>query len=81
MLSALTGAFCAANPDALLEATTACFVLFGMAGEIAYEQTKAVGKGIGSLHTALLDAAEHLMQTQSKAEWEGRAKIDGQKEV
>jgi hydroxyethylthiazole kinase len=60
--TALVGAFCAVQPDAL-RATTSAMALLGVAGEMAAE--KAVG--VGSMQPLLLDALQ-LISSDSFAE-------------
>lgn len=59
--TALVGAFCAVQPDAW-RATTAAMALLGVAGELAAEQTRQVGGGVGSMQPRLLDALQLLDQ-------------------
>ncbi len=56
MLSALTAAFCGANHDNILEAAAAAVAAMGVAGEIAYDKTRAAGGGTGSFRMYLIDA-------------------------
>lgn len=48
MLSTVTGVYCAANPDCLLEATTAAVSVFGLCGERGAELAAQSGNGIGT---------------------------------
>lgn len=54
MLSAITGAFAGAMPENPAEAVAAAFCTMGLSGEIAAKASKKLG--IGSFHTALIDA-------------------------
>ncbi len=56
MSSAITGAFLAAKPDALLEAAAEALAAFGVAGEDAAREAK----GPGTFHAALYDALYNL---------------------
>lgn len=58
MCTSLVGSFAGANPDHLLEATTAAIICMGLCGEMAWEQ--AGTKGLGSFHMALIDAAGQM---------------------
>jgi hydroxyethylthiazole kinase len=57
--TALVGAFCAVQPDPW-RATVAAMALLGVAGEVASEKVMALGGGVGSLQTALLDELQRL---------------------
>ena len=57
--SALIGAFCAVQPDAF-HATTAAMAYLGVVGEVAAEQVRAEGRGVGQLQIALLDGLQLL---------------------
>ncbi|MCJ0763125.1 hydroxyethylthiazole kinase [Variovorax terrae] len=69
--TALVGAFCAVQPDAW-RATTAAMALLGVAGEIAAEQTRAAGQGVGSMQARLLDA----LQLIDQATFERRLRLE-----
>lgn len=56
MLTSLLGAFAAANPNHLLEATTAAVSFMGLCGEIAQQKTEAVSGGTSTLRMHLIDA-------------------------
>ncbi|MDY6050638.1 MAG: hydroxyethylthiazole kinase [Corynebacterium sp.] len=58
MLSGLTGAFVAANPDQPLAATASAVATMGIAGERGWAQ--ADGRGTGSYRVALIDALSTL---------------------
>lgn len=55
MLSALIGAFCAANTEQQLEATVAAIGMMGLAGELAYTETIAKAGGTASFRMHLID--------------------------
>ena len=57
--TALIGAFAAVQPDAW-RATTAAMVYWGVVGEVAAEQTRALGAGVGTYATKLLDVTQNL---------------------
>lgn len=57
--TALIGAFCAVQPDAW-RATTAAMALLGVVGEVAAQNAKAHGRGVGSMQVALLDGLQLL---------------------
>jgi hydroxyethylthiazole kinase len=57
--TALVGAFCSVQPDPW-RATVAAMALLGVAGEVASEKVMALGGGVGSLQTALLDELQRL---------------------
>ncbi len=61
MLSALTGAYCAAQPQRLFEAAVAAAGVMGLAGEQAYYKTHCQQGGTASFRLHLLDAIS-LMQ-------------------
>jgi hydroxyethylthiazole kinase len=66
--TALIGAFCAAGPNNLFEATVAAMALMGVAGEIAAEQSK----GPGTMQMNFLD----VLYTLSKEDFLKRLKIE-----
>lgn len=74
MLSAVTGAFAAASPQNIKTAMEAAFLVYGIAGEIAAEQT--IHSGIGSFRIALFDAVEQLMSEGAEKELERRARYE-----
>lgn len=55
MLTALITAFCAANTDNLLDATTTAVVMMGLCGELAYENVIKNNVGTSSYRTYLID--------------------------
>lgn len=60
MLSALTAAFCAANPEDTIKAAAASVAVMGICGEIAYKNTLLSGGGTGTFRTMLIDAVSGL---------------------
>lgn len=64
MLSALTGAFLAANPAHPLESAAAAAVFWKKCAELAAARMEAQGAGTGSLHMYLLDAASRMVPGQ-----------------
>ncbi|MBK1712231.1 hydroxyethylthiazole kinase [Rubrivivax gelatinosus] len=70
-LTALVGAFCAVQPDAW-RATAAATALMGVAGEIAAEQARARGAGVGTMAALLVDA----LQLVDEAGFLSRARIE-----
>lgn len=60
MLTALTGAYCGANPDTPFEAAVAATGAMKLCGEIAYTKTQQMGEGTGMLRTRLMDAVSLL---------------------
>jgi len=56
MLTALTGAFCAAAPEAPFEAACAAMAVMGTAGELAEERRLRNGTGNAAFRTDLIDA-------------------------
>jgi hydroxyethylthiazole kinase len=69
--TALIGAFCAVQPDAW-RATTSAMALLGVAGEVAAEQARAAGRGVGTMQPLLLDA----LQLLERAEFERRLRLE-----
>jgi len=72
MLSAITGGFCGAAPDRLLDAVAAALCALGLAGEQAAERMLREGAGTGSFRTGLIDALS-LMDDETLA---GGMKLD-----
>mgnify|MGYP002521414873 CR=1 FL=1 len=62
-LSALTAAFCAANPEELLEATAAAVCAMGLAGEIAHSRLSALD-GSATYRNYIIDAIYHMTPQQ-----------------
>lgn len=69
--TALVGAFCAVQPDAW-RATTAAMALLGVAGQLAAEQARGAGAGVGSMQVYLLDA----LQLIDQATFEQRLRLE-----
>ena len=68
MLSAVTGACCAAWPDQLLEACAGAACLMGVAGERAFARTEREQGGTGSFGVFLTDAVSRMEQDGWKGE-------------
>lgn len=70
MSSAMLGAFLAIENS--VEAATASCTVMGICGEIAEEETRRAGGGIGTFHIKFLDAVSLLTkeQIQKKIKWE-----------
>lgn len=64
MLSALTGAFLAANPAHPLEAAAAAAAFWKKCAKLAAARMEAHGAGTGSLHCYLFDAASQMTPEQ-----------------
>lgn len=60
MLTAVIAAFCGANKDNLIEATTAAICSFGLCGEIAYDKVIEMKTGTSSYRTYIIDAISLL---------------------
>lgn len=60
MLSVLTAAYCAANPENNLGAAAASVAAMGMCGETAYKKTIALKGGTGTFRTMLIDSMSNL---------------------
>ena len=56
MLSAVTAAYLAANPDDRLGAVAAAFAMFGLAGKLAAERAENEGVGTATFSNYLIDA-------------------------
>ena len=69
--TALVGAFCAVQPDAW-RATTSAMALLGVAGELAAQQARAAGRGVGTMQALLLDA----LQLLQREEFERRLRLE-----
>ena len=63
MLTCMTAAYLAANPDTPLYATAAAFAVMGLAGE----QAAAAGRGVGSMRCGILDAVTFIDAAVLKA--------------
>ncbi|MEG1241427.1 MAG: hydroxyethylthiazole kinase [Oscillospiraceae bacterium] len=55
MLTAMTAAFIAANPNEILEATAAAVCAMGLCGELAFEKAEKLGVGNSSFRNLLID--------------------------
>ncbi len=55
MLTSIIGAYCAANPQRLLEATATAVCVMGLCGELAYEKMQQNDGGTASLKMYLID--------------------------
>lgn len=60
MLSGVVAAYCAANPDRLLDATAAAVAAMGYCGELACERLLHGGGGTSTFRTYLIDAMSLL---------------------
>ncbi len=61
MLSGVVTAYCVANPDNLLEATSAAVAAMGLSGEIGYERLKKTEfGGTSSYRTYIIDAMSNM---------------------
>lgn len=60
MLTALTGAYCGANPDRPFAAAVAAVAVMDACGEAAYERVREAMEGTASFRTRLLDAVSLL---------------------
>lgn len=63
MLSAILGAYVAANPNQLLSACACAVAHMGYSGELARERMKKEAKGTGSLHMYIMDALSIMTTT------------------
>lgn len=66
MLSAIIGAFCAANRENLLEAAAAAVSAIGICGELAHEKQKATQSGTNSFRMFFIDSMSLLTETTFK---------------
>lgn len=67
MLSAMTAAYCAANPDSLLEAAACATAVMGYSGQLAWQRVqKEPNAGTGSLRTYLIDGVSRMDWTRLK---------------
>ena len=55
MLSSTIGAYCGANKDNIIDATTAAVCIMGLSGELAYEKMKKNDEGTSMLRSHLID--------------------------
>jgi len=60
MLTCVIGAYCAANPDKLLEASAAAVCAMGLCGEMAYKRIQESGGGTSSFRMYIIDAMSQL---------------------
>jgi hydroxyethylthiazole kinase len=60
MLSAITSAYCAANPEDTIRAAAASVAAMGICGEIAFRNTAQLEGGTGMFRTMLIDAMSGL---------------------
>lgn len=60
MLTAVIGAFCAANPQNLLDATAAAVCAMGLCGELAFEKVQQHNDGTSSFKIYLIDYMSKL---------------------
>lgn len=67
MLTCVTGAFCAANPEKPLDAAAAAVCAMGLCGELAYEKTVSNNGGTSSFRTYLIDFMSNLDAKTLKA--------------
>lgn len=67
MLSSLIGAFCGANPDNLLESTSAAVCAMGLCGELAYEKVVRNDSGTSSFRNDLIDYMSKMDTSMLKA--------------
>ncbi len=72
MLSCVAGAFCAANPNALLDAAACAVAAMGLCGELAYKKTEETKGGSATLRMHLIDVMgkidEQLLKVGGKIE-------------
>lgn len=60
MLTAIIAAYCAANPENMLEATAAAVCVMGLAGELAYDKKIKNDAGTSSYRTYIIDAVSKI---------------------
>ncbi len=60
MLSALTGAFCAADPSDPAAAAAAAAAMFGAAGELAFERLTRAGGGTSTYRSYIIDEVSKM---------------------
>lgn len=60
MLSAITGAFCAAAPSDITVAAASAAGMFGMAGELAFERLTLEGGGTSSYRSNIIDEVSKM---------------------
>lgn len=67
MLTSLIGAFCAANPNNLLDATATAVCAMGLCGELAFEKMNLNDSGTASLKIYLIDIMGKMDSLMLKA--------------
>lgn len=72
MLTCVIAAFCAANPETLLDAAAAAVSTMGLCGELAYEKLQQVNGGTSTYRTYLIDE----MSKMNAEIFNGGAKIE-----
>ena len=72
MLAGLIGAYVAANPKNILDATATAVCIMGLAGEIAYDKIKQQNAGTSSYRTFIIDSISNMTYDILK----GGAKIE-----
>ena len=60
MLTAVIAAYCAANPESLLDAAAAAVCSMGLCGEIAFDRMQKAEGGTSSFRTYLIDAMSRM---------------------
>jgi hydroxyethylthiazole kinase len=73
MLSAVTGAYAAANPNRMFEAALAAVCAMGISGERAYQWAQAAGGGTGTMKMHLMDQIDRM--TDGRIESEARYEV------
>ncbi len=72
MLTTLIGAYCAANPDKILESAAAAVCMMGICGEYAYQKTIDTDTGTSSFRNYLIDYVgkldDEMMKERMKVE-------------
>lgn len=66
MLTEIIAAYCAANPDNLLDATAAAVCGLGLCGELAYNRLKEIDGGSSTYRTLIIDFMNKLNYTGLK---------------
>ena len=64
MLTAIIGAYCGANPDRLLESTTAAVCAIGLSGELAYHKMLQSDGGTSTFRMHLIDYMSKMNSTK-----------------
>lgn len=60
MLSTMTGVYCGANPEQLMESAACAAAVMGLAGECAWERVQQENGGTASLRLHLIDAVSNM---------------------